>query len=54
MNNDIPHSHCPYGHEHPQPFEQDGVEYCGCCYFMHNETLTPMVLCTADTCLEMG
>lgn len=44
-----PHYHCPYDCEHPQPFEADGVLYCGRCWFVCRE-LTVMVLCTPETC----
>lgn len=43
------HAHCPYDCEHPQPFEDFGVAVCGACWFINKE-LTPMVLCTPETC----
>lgn len=59
------HSHCPYDHDHPQPFRATvrpeyaarfphltpGVEYelCGACWHKDGEA-TVMVLCTPETC----
>jgi hypothetical protein len=44
-----PHSHCPRGCEHPQPFIRDGKQYCGLCRFFHVR-LVEMVPCTPETC----
>jgi hypothetical protein len=45
--------HCPLDCEHPQPFEQDGVLYCGRCYFKPPQSiLTAMVPCTPDICTD--
>lgn len=61
----IPHSHCPFGHEHPQPFldlippvfglrEDAGTraglhELCGACWFEEKQK-TEMVSCTEGAC----
>jgi hypothetical protein len=46
----IEHTHCPYDHEHPQPFKgEDGKEYCGACWH-RDKRLVEMVPCTDDIC----
>lgn len=46
----IEHHHCADECEHPQPFRlDDGVLYCGKCWYVHG-VMTPMVLCTPQTC----
>lgn len=47
----IEHSHCPCDCEHPQPFEQDGVWYCGRCWVKFG-ALCLMIPCTPETCNE--
>jgi hypothetical protein len=59
------HSHCPYEHDHPQPFRATllpeyaadfphltpGVEYelCGACWHKDGQAIV-MVPCTPETC----
>lgn len=45
------HYHCPYEHEHPQPFDEGGKEYCGACWVRDNQ-MVEMVPCTPDVCIE--
>jgi len=49
---EISHSHCPYEHEHPQPFMKDGDEICGRCYFVEH-IITIMVPCTPEICNDV-
>jgi hypothetical protein len=55
-----PHFHCPFDHDHPQPFtlsdeqppgyeEYAGKTFCGACWHM-DDLLMEMVLCTPETC----
>lgn len=45
------HAHCPFNHEHPQPFVENKVLYCGKCW--HDDAqLTEMVLCTPEMCID--
>jgi hypothetical protein len=56
-----PHSHCPFGHDHPQPFALADVQpdpahqryagktFCGACWHRDGE-MVEMVLCTPETC----
>ena len=49
---EIEHWHCPFGHEHPQPFVgEDGKKYCGTCFFK-DHVFTEMVPCTPNNCGE--
>lgn len=43
------HYHCPYDHEHPQPFAEGDKLYCGTCW-VKNREITEMVLCNPETC----
>lgn len=43
------HGHCPFDHEHPQPFVLEGVLYCGYCWFRNGE-MTEMVPCRPENC----
>lgn len=45
------HLHCPYGCDHPQAFNRDGVEFCGRCWHLDG-VLTAMAPCTADLCRD--
>ena len=47
----IPHSHCPCGCEHPQPFQHDGKMYCGRCW-VKAQVLCEMVPCAPPLCEE--
>jgi len=53
MKEDIPHSHCPFDCEHPQPIVDDitGEEWCGRCWF-ESKVRTKMIPCTPETCTE--
>jgi len=43
------HAHCPYGCDHPQPFEHEGKLYCGKHWFDDLE-LVEMVPCDETIC----
>ncbi len=47
----VSHAHCPLLCEHPQPFDADGVLWCGRCWFLCG-TRTEMVACTPEVCRE--
>ncbi len=46
----IPHAHCPYRCEHPQPFRlPDGRLVCGRCAIL-DDVLVEMIPCTPEIC----
>lgn len=47
--NNCTHAHCPFYHEHPQPFIIAKVLYCGKCWH-DDKVLTKMVPCTPEVC----
>ncbi len=45
----VPHYHCPRGHDKPQPFAADGRLLCSPCWHYDGEAVE-VVPCNPETC----